>query len=282
MSLRKCLLSAMLFTVVALAAYGWGNAYRAISDELNSNAWLHSAKLAAAASPWHGSQQIDEPSQWSGPLCKKDDSRPALFVPIQFKDPRNLGVGKLLVASRSLRDPNFAETVVLLVHYDAKGVLGLVLNRRTGTPLSRVLDLKAAKDRSDPIYLGGPVGLSNAFALYQSSVKMKKAEDIFGEVYLISDKSLFERVLSSGPTPKVFHVYLGYAGWAQEQLRAEVQLGAWYIFPADSATVFNSHPDTLWLQMIQKTQLQWARTEPFAETRPVELFRSVRSYSPGR
>jgi putative AlgH/UPF0301 family transcriptional regulator len=56
-------------------------------------------------------------------------------------------------------------------------------------------------------------------------------------------------------------------------LRAEAQLGAWFVFPADAATVFNSDPDSLWLQMIQKTELQLAKTEPFAETsQPVTLF----------
>jgi putative AlgH/UPF0301 family transcriptional regulator len=73
---------------------------------------------------------------------------------------------------------------------------------------------------------------------------------------------LSERVNRFG-TPGVFHVYLGYAGWTQDQLRAEAQLGAWFVFPADAATVFNSDPDSLWLQMIQKTELHLAKTEPF-------------------
>ena len=189
-----------------------------------------------------------------------------IFFPIQFKDPTDLGVGKVLVASRSLGDPDFAGTVVLLVRYDEKGVVGLILNRRTDVPLSRVLDLKAAKDRSDPVYLGGPVGPSAVMALFESSAKMEKAENIFGGVYLISDKALFEQTISARPDPGVFHVYLGYAGWTQDQLRTEVQSGAWFVFPADTATVFDSDPDSLWLQMIQKTELQLAKTEPFAET----------------
>jgi putative AlgH/UPF0301 family transcriptional regulator len=184
-----------------------------------------------------------------------------------------LGVGKLLVASRSLGDPDFAGTVVLLVRYDEKGALGLILNLRTDIPLSRVLDLAAAKDRSDPVYLGGPVGASAVFALFESSAKMEKAENIFGAVYLISDKALFEQTISARPDPGVFHVYLGYAGWTQDQLRAEAQSGAWFVFPADAATVFNSDPDSLWLQMIQKTELQLAKTEPFAgPSQPVTSF----------
>ncbi len=155
---------------------------------------------------------------------------------------------------------------ILLVRYDENGALGLILNRRTDVPLSQVLDLKAAKDRSDPVYLGGPMGPSAVFALFQSSTKIEKAENIFGSVYLISDKGLFEQTISARPDPSVFHVYLGYAGWTQDQLRTEAQLGAWFVFPADAATVFNSDPDSLWLQMIQKTELQLAKTEPFAET----------------
>ncbi len=266
MSLRKRLLFAMLFTIVALAAPGRVNVYKAEFDVPKPNTWLRAPVPAAAALPWYGSRPANKPSRWLKAFRRKGELLPALFLPIQFKNPKDLGVGKLLVASRGLGDPNFAGTVILLVHYDEKGVLGLILNRRTDVPLSQVLDLKAAKDRSDPVYLGGPVEPSAVFALFQSSAKMEKAENIFGGVYLISDKGLFEQTISARPDPDVFHVYLGYAGWTQDQLRTEVQLGAWFVFPADAAAVFNSDPDSLWLQMIQKTELQLAKTEPFAET----------------
>jgi putative AlgH/UPF0301 family transcriptional regulator len=55
-------------------------------------------------------------------------------------------------------------------------------------------------------------------------------------------------------------------------LRAEVKLGAWFVFPADAATVFNSDPDSQWLKMIRDTELQLARSEPFAETSQPVLF----------
>ena len=59
---------------------------------------------------------------------------------------RIIAAGKLLVASRDLGDPNFAQTVVLLVHYDEDSVVGLVLNRRTKVPIARALEeLKGAK-----------------------------------------------------------------------------------------------------------------------------------------
>ena len=193
----------------------------------------------------------------------KSEIPPAAFLPVQSKNAKDLGAGKLLVASRSLGDPNFAETVVLLVHYDADGAVGLILNRRTDVPLSRVFEgFKAAKDRSDPVYLGGPVETPTAFGLLKSQPKLAGAEHIFGEVYLISTKALFEQAIAARPDPGIFHVYLGYAGWNNDQLRMEVELGAWFIFPADTATVFAADPDSLWSQMIRKTELKLAKSEP--------------------
>jgi putative AlgH/UPF0301 family transcriptional regulator len=256
---------------ITLAEPGRVNVYKAEFDVPKPNTLLRAPAPATAALPWYGRWPANEPSRWLKAFRRKGELLPVSFLPIQFKNPKDLGIGKLLVASRGLGDPHFAGTVILLVHYDENGVVGLFLNRRTDVPLSQVLDLKAAKDRSDPVYIGGPMEPSAAFALFQSSAKIEKAENIFGGVYLISDKGLFEKTISARPDPKVFHVYLGYAGWTQDQLRTEVQLGAWFVFPADTATVFNSDPDSLWLQMIQNTELRLAKTEPFAEiSQPVE------------
>ena len=185
---------------------------------------------------------------------------PAAFLPVQSKNAQNLAVGKLLVASRDLADPNFAHTVVLIARFDDDGVVGLVLNRRTDVPISRVLEgLKAAKDRSDRVYLGGPVERPSVVALLQSHAKPEGAEHVFGGTYLIVSKTLFEQTISTRPDPAVFHVYLGYAGWAKDQLRMEVTMGAWFIFPADTETVFSTDPDSLWPQMIRKTELKVAQ-----------------------
>ena len=179
---------------------------------------------------------------------------------------------RVLVAARNLGDPSFAGTVILLLQFDGKGAVGLILNRRTDVPLSRVLDLKVVKDRSDPVYLGGPVEPSAVLALFESSAKVEKAENVFGGVHLISDKALFEKTISGRPDSGVFHVYLGYAGWTQDQLRSEVQLGAWFIFPGDAGTVFNSDPGSLWLEMTKKTQLKFAKAEPAETSQPAVLF----------
>ncbi|HUA15786.1 MAG TPA: YqgE/AlgH family protein [Verrucomicrobiae bacterium] len=182
---------------------------------------------------------------------------PPAVVLLPSRNPSDLGLGRLLVASRELSDPIFGQTVILLVHYDTDGVIGLMLNRRTDLPISRVFaQLKTAKNLSDPVYLGGPVETPTVFALFHSPQTPEVAQRVFGGVYWISAKSALEKLVSSHPAPAVFHVYLGYAGWTPEQLRNEVRLGGWFIFPADHDTVFHADPDSLWRQMIRKTEIE--------------------------
>jgi putative AlgH/UPF0301 family transcriptional regulator len=217
--------------------------------------------LAVAGRPDVQARELDQGGSLRVKAIRaQSDLAPSVFLPIQSKNAEKLAAGKLLVASRDLADPNFAHTVVLLVRYNADGVAGLVINRRTDLPLSQVLEgVKAAKDRSDPVYVGGPVERPSLFCLLYSQNKPEGAEHIFGGTYLIETKSLFEQIIATRPDPRDFHVYLGYAGWSKEQLRMEVAGGSWFIFPADTESVFGKDPDSLWPQLIRKTELKLAR-----------------------
>jgi putative transcriptional regulator len=177
-----------------------------------------------------------------------------------FAQTGDLAVGKFLVAGRDLGDPNFAQTVILLVHYSAdQGAVGLVVNRRTDVPMSRVFqDFKEAKSRTDPVYVGGPVELNSVLALLKTSSKPENSTRVFNDVFLISNKDLLKATMASGAESSVFHAYVGYAGWGAGQLEHEVDLGAWHIMPADSATVFHSDPDSVWPRLIRRTETQVA------------------------
>jgi putative AlgH/UPF0301 family transcriptional regulator len=168
---------------------------------------------------------------------------------------QDLAAGKLLVASRDLLDPNFAQTVVLLVRYDDDSVVGLIINRRTQIPLARVFpELKEAKGQADPIYRGGPVERTAALALMRARTKPEEAEHIFANVSMISSRSLLDKTIAERMDPSMFHVYLGYSGWTKRQLQGEVELGAWRIFPGSAAAVFDPDPETLWARLMRKTE----------------------------
>ncbi len=180
---------------------------------------------------------------------------------------RDLAPGRFLVARRELLDPNFAETVVVLVHYDRKGAMGLIVNRPTDIPLSRVFDeLKLAQKRTDRLFLGGPVAPMGVLALVRTPAKPADARNVLDDVYLINDAKRLEEALAASDDPTRLRVFMGYAGWAAGQLEGEVDLGVWHIFRGDASLIFDPKPQTLWSRLIHLTELRIASARPPAAT----------------
>jgi putative transcriptional regulator len=184
----------------------------------------------------------------------------AAVLTVQRSRVDSLAKGKLLVASDGLRDPNFAETVVLLVEYNEQGAMGVILNRATRVKLSELLPrIKGLKQRGDPIYEGGPVERSEILMLLRSTQEPEHSRAVFADVYLSSSADLLKRLAAESSRDNApFRVYSGYAGWASGQLEAEVGAGGWHIFPASAAVVFAPEPGGLWRDFISRATLRLA------------------------
>ena len=166
-----------------------------------------------------------------------------------------LGIGKLLIANEKLGDPTFAESVIVIVSRDSdRGTVGLMVNRRTDVPLSRLFSKR--KDVSDdPVYIGGPVDLTLVQVLLRSAFRVEKATRVIGDVYSTDDKNTIEKCISHS-NPFRFHLYLGYAGWAPGQLESEIKLGAWSVMDGSPEIIFDSHPDSLWTRLNARLHMQ--------------------------
>lgn len=191
---------------------------------------------------------------FAGQLCLGGGPSPRQFQSNADK----LVPGCFLVAPREAMDNTFAETVILLIHRDDNGAMGLAINRPTKIAISRVLDdEKAARNLSDFAYAGGPVQEESVFALSRVDKKPGNAERIFNDIYLIATRSELSKVLRAKPTAKNFRVYLGYTGWAPGQLEHEMELGAWSILPGDDESVFDADPSKVWPRLIERTEMRF-------------------------
>src|SRR6266849_8355944 len=133
-----------------------------------------------------------------------------------------LAKGKFLVASRRLGDPNFVETVILLLAYDEKGTIGVVINRPTEARLSTLLsEVKELQKRTDVVYLGGPVGRSQMLILARSNGQVEQSLRVFEDVYTVAGQRMLEQLIHEVGAQAKFRAYLGYAGWGAGQLDFE-------------------------------------------------------------
>ncbi len=187
---------------------------------------------------------------------------------IPKKDPggpgprEELAKGKFLVASRRLQDPNFKETVVLLVEYGLNGAMGLVINRPSAVKLVTVFpDIKELKQRKDTIYVGGPVAVNQMLMLIRSSQVPEESKEITQEVYISSSGKVLERLMKSTANDEKFRLFAGYAGWAPNQLDFERTRGDWHVLKADAETVFAQKPLEIWQDLIHRVSVKWVRLE---------------------
>lgn len=168
-----------------------------------------------------------------------------------------LAKGQFLVASRSLRDPNFAETVILLVDYDREGgAIGVVVNRPTAVALIDALpEVRELRPRKDVVYLGGPVALDRMLLLMRTGQQPPQSLRVFDRVFASGSLDALRRSMARGDS---IRAYAGYAGWGPGQLDREVSRGDWFIGPADSDAVFSERPAAVWGDLIERFAGGWA------------------------
>ena len=156
--------------------------------------------------------------------------------------------GKFLVAGPNLLDPNFAETVVLLVDYNSEGALGVIVNRPTDKLVSEVMpELEAMSDRPDRIWLGGPVAQWQLVMLARSGGDLAEGRLVMEDLYFTASRSALESVLSDQGE---FRLYVGYAGWSAGQLDQEIERGGWRVLSAEISMVFDK---AIWLNCVAIT-----------------------------
>jgi len=170
--------------------------------------------------------------------------------------------GNLLVATELGRGDIFVQTVVLLLHYDETGAMGLVVNRPTEVGMDElVVDDDAISSYSGTIYWGGPVQMNSLRALMQTDKAPGGAERIVDSVYLVPVND----ALKNAPQDvSGLRLFIGFAGWDPGQLDHEMARGSWHVVPASADLVFAKDPGQLWKQLVPPREHR-AAARPVAE-----------------
>ena len=153
----------------------------------------------------------------------------------------------LLVAKGELRDPNFADSVVLVMNNLGPAPVGLVVNRPTEIPVARLFpDLKQLTQLHDKVYFGGPVDLESVWFLFRAEKAPEHAIQAFAGIYVSSSRDLLERLLGRDKPMDGLRIFIGHSGWAPGQLEAEIARGAWTLERADSDSIFKRKSEHPW------------------------------------
>jgi putative transcriptional regulator len=164
--------------------------------------------------------------------------------------------GKLLIASPSLVDPNFARTVVLITEHTDEGAMGVVLNRPSETAVDKVApELSPVVVDTEPVFIGGPVQP-------QALVVLAEFADTDAAAWIVADDVGFVAAATEGDrleqAVRRGRVYAGYSGWGAGQLEGELAEEAWIVEPPLAAELFPDEPDGLWQDVLARKGGQFA------------------------
>lgn len=163
-----------------------------------------------------------------------------------------LGKGIFLIATPSLREPSFRQTVVLLCEHGEQGALGVVVNRPTKMNITEVLpQVPILEGQNHMVFEGGPVQRNHLLMLFKTLECPEDTHYVFDGVYLGSNMTVLEDILKNPFGPDNFRAFMGYSGWAPGQLEYEMETGSWLTLPADTSFMFDRDHTRLWGEILR-------------------------------
>ncbi|MGD2166784.1 MAG: YqgE/AlgH family protein [Gammaproteobacteria bacterium] len=160
--------------------------------------------------------------------------------------------GTLLISTDSLAGTMFAETLVLVVHHDDDGSIGIMINRPTNLQPADVFpDIAGAGSYTGKLYFGGPLAPGRPFVLARRSESNTRTSiRIIDDVYLSGDLSVLIAMNDVQRSDSFSRIYAGSAQWGPGQLEDEISAGAWETAPANASLVFSNEPEDLWSRVM--------------------------------
>ncbi len=161
--------------------------------------------------------------------------------------------GDLLVATHAIGDPNFAQSVVLMLGNEDTDPIGVWLNKPSSTPVESVLpDWAELATPPALIYVGGPVNQQGAICVARLQTPN---EDPPGWQRLIGDLGLLHldtpvEIVAGAYSD--LRIYAGYCGWTTEQLGDEFLRGDWLLLPRHHEDIFSLDAAGLWRRILRR------------------------------
>ncbi|MFQ6608088.1 MAG: YqgE/AlgH family protein [Fidelibacterota bacterium] len=161
---------------------------------------------------------------------------------------------KLLVAVPQLVGPFFTKSVIFILDNSPEGSTGIVLNHPTDHTLAELNEtLQASRRKDDRLYLGGPVDPTVALIIHNDTYQGPDTKPVTTGLALSTTLESIQVMAESSSLP--FRCFMGYAGWAPQQLEGEIAKGSWLLNPLIPELLFSDQTATMWETVLGKMGL---------------------------
>lgn len=131
----------------------------------------------------------------------------------------------LIATPTIIGDYNFHRAAVLIVDCKTSGELGFIVNKKMPYTLDELVE---EVHNPFPVYFGGPVEQDNLFFIHRLGNQIPDSIHLQEDLFWSGD---FQTVISLIESKKItsdqIRFFLGYSGWSEGQLEAEINADSW-------------------------------------------------------
>lgn len=159
--------------------------------------------------------------------------------------------GSLLISEPFLQDESFVRSVVLLCDNSEKGAFGLVLNKLSIFKLGDLLE--GMEHMESQVYVGGPVEQNTLHFIYRGKKILNGSVQLGENLWWGGDfNELIQKHKAGLAKLEAFRFFIGYSGWSEGQLEAELAEKTWIVSRNDyTCNIFSSDPEELWREILR-------------------------------
>lgn len=174
-------------------------------------------------------------------------------------DKINLQNQFLIAQSTDVLNP-FHRTVIYVCEHNPEGAMGLVINRPTGLNLSEVFTsmeivIENYSIATEPVLAGGPMQENVGFVLHSQHGSWNSSLNVSPEFTVTTSKDILHDI-AEHDTLSNHLVFLGYSGWAANQLEQEIQNNVWLTCPAQANILFSTPIEARWEAAIRSLGIE--------------------------
>ena len=162
--------------------------------------------------------------------------------------------GTLIAAAPDMLDPNFMHSVVLMCQHNEHGAYGLTVNRPASITVNVLMpDHPVLAKQAFQVFAGGPVGLDTLQFVHRIPERIPDGLELGSGLYLGGDlEALAQCIADQGKAAESqVRLIIGYSGWGEGQLEAELATGCWLPAPLDLESLFEPDPQVSWRRVLR-------------------------------
>jgi putative transcriptional regulator len=169
----------------------------------------------------------------------------------KIKNDKVASPGRVLISEPFLSDTYFKRSVVFLTEHSGEGSVGFVLNKPVDLRVQDVIQDFPTFDSG--ISIGGPVNTNTVHFIHTLGETLPESVHVIDNIYWGGDFDELKAMINSGKVePGQVRFFLGYSGWAPNQLQGEIDENAWLIGELDAAMIMASEQTNFWNDVLKR------------------------------